>query len=170
MSLCNEGKISIKGGEHIKKLLILIYVLLVTLILSMRVQAAPQEGKYPCSLILGAKQNMPINARGVALAYHIIRDIGGERTSLSIHAQYLPNPSSLGSYDRYEGFAQVTGEISWRFPLYPTPAETENPTWTGRIDDISGPLERASIQVRLSNSKTNTLGPMVLENIMNKCN
>jgi hypothetical protein len=78
-------------------------------------------------------------------------------------------PTSLGSFDKYEGFAQVPGEISWRFPLYPAPPEAEIPTWTGRIDDISGPLERASIQVRLSNSRTNALGPIVLENSMNKC-
>jgi hypothetical protein len=34
----------------------------------------------------------------------------------------------------------VTDEISWRFPLYPTSAGTEIPTWTGRIDNITGPL------------------------------
>ncbi|MNI89439.1 hypothetical protein D3C73_1468350 [compost metagenome] len=113
---------------------------------------------------------MPINAKGVALAYRVKRDYGGERTSLSIHAQYLPAPASLGNYDRYEGFAQVPGEISWRFNLYPTPDETQNPTWAGRIDDISGPLERAVVQVRLSDSRTNTLGPAVLENYMKKCN
>ncbi|WP_228745113.1 hypothetical protein [Paenibacillus sp. S150] len=112
---------------------------------------------------------MPVNAKGVALAYRVVRDAGGERTSLSIHAQYLPDPASLGNYDRYEGFAQVPGEISWRFPLYPAPAATGNPTWAGRIDDISGPLERAAVQVRLSNSRTNTLGPIVVENVMSKC-
>jgi hypothetical protein len=32
-------------------------------------------------------------------------------------------PTSLGSFDKYEGFAQVPGEISWRFPLYPAPPE-----------------------------------------------
>ncbi|MBW4082363.1 hypothetical protein HYD27_13330 [Paenibacillus sp. S150] len=132
-------------------------------------QAAPQASPYPCSLILDAKENMPVNAKGVALAYRVVRDAGGERTSLSIHAQYLPDPASLGNYDRYEGFAQVPGEISWRFPLYPAPAATGNPTWAGRIDDISGPLERAAVQVRLSNSRTNTLGPIVVENVMSKC-
>jgi len=153
-----------------KKWLIMMNVLLVVLILPVRTEAAPQGTEYPCSLILNAKPDLPVNARGVALAYRIILDTGGERTSLSIHAQYLPDPSTLGSYDRYEGFARVAGEISWRFPLYPVPAAIGNPTWAGRIDDISGPLERAVVQVRLSNSATDALGPAVLENAMSKCN
>ncbi|WP_244169794.1 hypothetical protein [Paenibacillus helianthi] len=159
-----------KGGSTIKKPLLWICVLLLAAIFPVAVQAAPPESKYPCSLILSAKENMPVNAKGVALVYRVLRDVGGERTSLSIHAQYLPEPASLGNYDRYEGFAQVAGEISWRFRLHPAPAGTENPTWAGRIDDITGPLERASVQVRLSNSTTNTLGPIVLESVMSKCN
>lgn len=161
-----------KEGFDIKKSLTLLFVVLAVMIIPVETYAKPQEesqeAKYPCSLILNAKQNMPINAKGVALAYRITNDIGSERTSLSIHAQYLPDPSTLGNYDRYEGFAQVPGVISWRFILYPTP-EPEVPTWAGRIDDISGPLERASIQIRLSDSRTNTLGPIVLENHMNNC-
>lgn len=114
---------------------------------------------------------MPINTKGVALVYSVKRDFDIKRISLSIHALYLRNPSSFGGYDRYEGFAQVPGEISWRFPLYQAPNEMEFPIWTGQIDDITGTglLERALVQVRLSNSKTNTLGPVVLEQHMSKC-
>ncbi|QIR33363.1 hypothetical protein BVELS4_02106 [Bacillus velezensis] len=42
---------------------------------------------------------------------------------MSILAVHLPQPSSYGSYDGYEGFASKTGEISWRFKLYLTPEE-----------------------------------------------
>lgn len=126
----------------------------------------PQDVSIPCSLILKRVKNTPVNASGVALVSKIKREIGDERTSISIHAHHLPNPSSLGDYDSYEGFAQIPGVISWRFRLYPTP---DSPTWAGRFDEISIALTRARVQVRLSNSKTNTLGPVVLENMMKNC-
>ncbi len=123
--------------------------------------------KFPCSLILGANNNLPVNAKGVALVYPV-KTVGVEKISLSIHAQYLPEPSAGGNYDRYEGFAQVPGVISWRFILYPTPAP-EVPTWAGRFDDISASLDNATVQVRFSHSKTGALGPAVLEGSMNAC-
>jgi hypothetical protein len=77
----------------------------------------------------------------------------------------------MENYDRYEGFAQVSGVISWRFTIYPLSDYQKDPTWAGRLNGISGPyLENASVQVRLSNSKENTLGPVVLENHMKNCN
>lgn len=151
-----------------KKLFLLLCVTLALSMVPMKIQAGTPEAKYPCSLILNARGNMPTNAKGVALTYRVKRKVGGERISLSLHAQYLPTPFSLGDYDRYEGFAQVPGLISWQFRLYPTP-EPEIPTWAGRIDDISGALEHAKVQVRLYNSETKRLGPVVLENRMNHC-
>lgn len=138
--------------------------------------AGPQQIQYPCSLVLlgHVQTHTPVNAKGAALAYWIQRMGTDYRISLSLHAQYLPDPASLGNYDRYEGFAQVPGEISWRFTLYPTPgqsavSEEEVPTWAGRFDLISAPLEKAVVQVRLSNSKTGVLGPVILENQMTAC-
>jgi hypothetical protein len=167
----NGNNIHKKEAGFMKRISTAITVLFVLfLLLPMVVQAAPTANKYPCSLVLDAAQNMPINAKGAALAYVIKRDTGMDRTSLSIHAQYLPSPSSLGDYDRYEGFAEVPGEISWRFTLLPvTLPGTDIPIWSGRIDDITGPLERAVVQVRLSNSRTDKLGPIVLEKNMNQC-
>lgn len=152
---------------------ILILSCLMTAFSSMTIShAQPLEGTNACSLILNAKDNVPsINAKGVALTYPIKRLFSSGKISLSIHAQYLPDPSSRGNYDRYEGFAQVPGVISWRFTLYPVSDYQKDPTWAGRLDEISGPyLENASVQVRLSNSKENTLGPIVLENHMKNCN
>lgn len=131
---------------------------------------AVAEVTLPCSLILNPVGEISVNARGAALVYNIEREVGGERTSVSIVAHHLPAPSSLGDYDSYEGFAQIPGVISWRFRLYPTP-EPDNPTWAGRFDDISADLTdpQAKIQVRLANSRTNALGPAVLENTMDNC-
>jgi hypothetical protein len=70
--------------------------------------------------------------------------------------------------DRYEGFAFKPNEISWRFTLHPTP-EIDGPTWAGRFDLITAKMENAEVQVRLSNSKTEKLGPSVLVNRMNNC-
>jgi hypothetical protein len=90
------------------------------------------------------------------------------RTSISIHAVHLLKPAHYGNYDTYEGFAFIANKISWRFKLYPTP-EVDSPTWAGRIDDITAPLEDSKIEVRLSNSKTGTLGPAVLSSSYRLC-
>jgi hypothetical protein len=102
-----------------KKILILLCLMIAFSSMTIS-HAQPLEGTNACSLILNAKDNVPsINAKGVALAYPIKRLFSSGKISISIHAQYLPDPSSMGSYDRYEGFAQVPGVISWRFTLYP---------------------------------------------------
>jgi hypothetical protein len=49
---------------------------------------------------------------GVALVYKVKLTPSFPRTSISIHALYLPAPSSLGDYDRFEGFAFIPDEIS----------------------------------------------------------
>src|SRR5699024_65881 len=93
----------------------------------------------------------------------------GERTSIDILAHGLPNPSLLGDFDSYEGFAQVPNIISWRFRLYPTP-EQDTPTWAGRFDYITLRLTpNTKVQVRLSTSMTTQLGPVVLQATLNNC-
>jgi hypothetical protein len=90
------------------------------------------------------------------------------RTNVSILAVHLPEPSSYGNYDSYEGFAFIPDEISWRFRLYPT-QEEESPTWAGRFDLISAEMESVEVQVRLSNSKTEKLGPSILAKDIKSC-
>lgn len=144
---------------------------------------APQQQQaevtYPCSVVLNPVKSIP-NARGVALITKVKRQYTAspnspwwERESVSIHADWLPAPSSFGDYDSYEGFAEVKGKISWRFKLTPV----QNPqsfikgtTWVGNIYDISyGIPVNTHVQVRLSNSKTQKLGPAVLENTSDNC-
>ncbi|BDG35944.1 hypothetical protein IC801_14935 [Geobacillus sp. 44B] len=122
----------------------------------------------PCSLVLKPVDSSYPNAMGVALVYKVKLITGSPRTSISIHALHLPKPSSFGDYDRFEGFAFIPNVISWRFPLYPTP-ETDDPTWAGRLDSITAGLEDVQIQVRLSNTKTGKLGPVILTNSINYC-
>ncbi len=122
----------------------------------------------PCSLVLEPIDKSLSNAKGVGLVYKVKLTPSFPRTNVSILAVHLPEPSSIGDYDRYEGFAFIPNEISWRFTLYPSP-EKEDPTWGGRIDDITAELDSAKVQVRLSNSKTKKLGPPILSNTMNKC-
>jgi hypothetical protein len=129
---------------------------------------AASSVSVPCSLILKQVDSGYPNAMGAALVYKVKLIPGSPRTSISIHALHLPKPSSFGDYDRFEGFAFIPNVISWRFPLYPTP-ETDDPTWAGRLDSITAGLEDVQIQVRLSNTKTGKLGPVILTNSINYC-
>jgi hypothetical protein len=122
----------------------------------------------PCSLVLETVNTSYINAKGVLLVYKVKLRPSFPRTSISIHATHLPGPSSQGEYDGYEGFAFIQNEISWRFKLHPTPEEG-GPTWAGRFDEITADLTNSKIEVRLSNSKTGKLGPVVLASGINFC-
>ncbi|MBS4202181.1 hypothetical protein KHA93_21460 [Bacillus sp. FJAT-49732] len=122
----------------------------------------------PCSLVLEPVHKQDRNAKGVALLYKVKLTPSFPRTSISVHALHLPEPSSFGKYDTYEGFAFIKNEISWRFKLYPTP-ELDSPTWAGRFDDITAIMKGAEVQVRPSNSKIEKLGPPILSNPINKC-
>ncbi|GIO34232.1 hypothetical protein J2TS6_53730 [Paenibacillus albilobatus] len=121
----------------------------------------------PCSLVLEPVSGS-INEKGAALVYKVKLTPSFPRTSISIHAIHLLKPGHYGNYDTYEGFAFIANKISWRFKLYPTP-EADSPTWSGRIDDITAQLEDSKIEVRLSDSKTGTLGPAVLSNNFRLC-
>lgn len=123
---------------------------------------------FPCSVVLEpVTRNIP-NTKGVALVYKVRLIQSFPRTSVSIHAQHLPEPSTIGDFDGYEGFAFIPGEISWRFKLFPTPG-LNSPTWAGRIDDITAKMENVTIEVRPSNSKTEKLGAPILTNHIKNC-
>ena len=123
----------------------------------------------PCSLVLDPTDKTLTNAKGIALIYKVqLHPPSFPRTNISILAVHLPAPSTYGNYDSYEGFAYIPDEISWRFRLYPTPEE-ESPTWAGRFDLITAKMENIHVQVRLSNSKTNKLGPSILSNHIKSC-
>ena len=123
----------------------------------------------PCSMVLKPIDQELKNTTGVALIYKVqLHPPSFARTNISILGVHLPNPSSYGNYDSYEGFAFIPEEISWRFRLYPSP-EIDSPTWAGRIDDISAEMENVVVQVRLSNSKADKLGPSILENKISSC-
>nr|WP_245983366.1 hypothetical protein [Ammoniphilus oxalaticus] len=133
----------------------------------------PNNGKayvsMPCCSIMEPVNTAYENAKGAALVYKVnLLAPSFPRTHISIHATHLPAPSSLGDYDGFEGFAFIQNEISWRFKLYPTPEE-DGPTWAGRIDIITADLTNSVIQVRLSNSKTGKLGPIVLSSNIESC-
>lgn len=124
---------------------------------------------FPCSLILEPVSKNLNNAKGVALIYKAqLNPPSFPRTSISIHAVHLLEPSFYGDYNQYEGFAYIKDEISWRFTLYPTPEEL-SPTWAGRFDLITAEMKNVVVDVRPSNSKTNNLGPKVLTNTINSC-
>ncbi|MCR8645210.1 hypothetical protein NV379_21375 [Paenibacillus sp. N1-5-1-14] len=122
----------------------------------------------PCSSILEPVNTGFVNAKGAALVYKVKLSPSFPRTSISIQANHLPTPSSIGEYDSFEGFVFTQNEISWRFRLYPTPEEG-SPTWAGRFDEITADLANSKIEVRFSNSKTGNLGPVVLTGSINSC-
>ncbi|MGC5325087.1 hypothetical protein [Brevibacillus sp. SYSU BS000544] len=133
-----------------------------------QVSAAETMPPMPCSLVLEPVNPVYSNAKGVALVYKVKLTPSFPRTSLSIHALHLPEPSTFGQYDGYEGFAFIPGEISWRFKLYPT-SKQDSPTWAGRIDDITAKMDNVTIEVRPSNSKTEKLGSPTLRSHMKNC-
>ncbi|PAD66662.1 hypothetical protein CHH83_22850 [Bacillus sp. 7586-K] len=123
----------------------------------------------PCSMVLNPIDKELKNAKGVALVYKVqLRPPSFARTNISILGVHLPDPSSYGNYDRYEGFAIIPEEISWHFRLYPSP-EKDSPTWAGRFDEISAEIENVEVQIRLYNSKTEKIGPSILKNNIQYC-
>ncbi|MGF9967118.1 hypothetical protein [Bacillus rhizoplanae] len=123
----------------------------------------------PCSMVLEPIDKKLTNAKGTALIYKVqLRPPSFARTSVSILGVHLPEPSSYGNYDSYEGFAFIPEKISWRFRLYPSP-EKDSPTWAGRFDEITAQMENVEVQVRLSNSKTEKLGPSILRGNIKYC-
>ena len=123
----------------------------------------------PCSMVLEPIDKNLANAKGTALVYKVqLRPPSFARTNVSILGVHLPEPSSYGNFDSYEGFAFIPDEISWRFKLYPSP-ERDSPTWAGRFDEITAKMENVEVQVRLSNSKTEKLGPSILRGNIKYC-
>ncbi|SDO69193.1 hypothetical protein [Halobacillus aidingensis] len=123
----------------------------------------------PCSMVLEPVDQNLINAKGTALVYKVqLFPPSFARTNISILAVHLPEPSNYGAFDSYEGFAYIREEISWRFRLFPTPEEI-SPTWAGRFDLITAEMKNVEVQVRLSNTKTKKLGPIVLKNNIDQC-
>ncbi|MFO1445086.1 hypothetical protein KDN24_18170 [Bacillus sp. Bva_UNVM-123] len=142
-------------------------------------QTLPQVS-YPCSVVLQPVRDIP-NALGTALIAQVKKPYTDSQTSplrirksVGIYADWLPFPSTFGDYDQYEGFAQISGIISWRFKMYlvkeAPPSWFGGTSWVGKFDEISSELpENTHVQIRLSNSKTNKLGPAILQNTLNRC-
>ncbi|CAK8583931.1 hypothetical protein [Priestia megaterium] len=148
-----------------KKLTLVIVLSFIVLVYPYQANAS----KMPCSLILEPIDKHLKNAKGTALIYKVqLNPPSFPRTNISILGVHLPKPSSYGRYDGYEGVASVPNEVSWRFRMYPTP-EDESPTWAGRFDLITVDMKNVKIQIRLSNSKTEKLGPPILQARMALC-
>ncbi|PGK25031.1 hypothetical protein CN902_24330 [Priestia megaterium] len=148
-----------------KKIVLVMLLLFVVIVYPNETNAS----KMPCNLTLEPLDKKLKNAKGMGLIYKVqLNPPSFERTNISILAVHLPEPSSFGNYDSYEGFASIPNEISWRFKLYPTPEE-DNPTWAGRFDLITAKMRNAKVEVRLSNSKTKKLGPPILRGTLKSC-
>jgi hypothetical protein len=148
-----------------KRLILGIFIISILIIFPLHSNAVT----FPCSMVLEPIDKKLENAKGTALIYKVrLRPPSFARTNISILGVHLPEPSSYGNYDSYEGFAFIQSEISWRFRLYPTP-EIDSPTWAGRFDEITAKMENVEVQVRLSNSKNEKLGPPILRSDINKC-
>ncbi|PGX43504.1 hypothetical protein COE67_06530 [Priestia megaterium] len=148
-----------------KKIVLVMLLLFVVIVYPNETNAS----KMPCNLTLEPLDKKLKNAKGMGLIYKVqLNPPSFERTNISILAVHLPEPSSFGNYDSYEGFASIPNEISWRFKLYPTPEE-DTPTWAGRFDLITAKMRNAKVEVRLSNSKTKKLGPPILRGTLKSC-
>lgn len=148
-----------------KKIVLVMLLLFVVIVYPNETNAS----KMPCNLTLEPLDKKLKNAKGMGLIYKVqLNPPSFERTNISILAVHLPEPSSFGDYDSYEGFASIPNEISWRFKLYPTPEE-DTPTWAGRFDLITAKMRNAKVEVRLSNSKTKKLGQPILRGTLKSC-
>ncbi|MFS2170347.1 hypothetical protein [Priestia megaterium] len=148
-----------------KKIVLVMLLLFVVIVYPDETNAS----KMPCNLTLEPLDKKLKNAKGMGLIYKVqLNPPSFERTNISILAVHLPEPSSFGDYDSYEGFASIPNEISWRFKLYPTPEE-DTPTWAGRFDLITAKMRNAKVEVRLSNSKTKKLGQPILRGTLKSC-
>ncbi|WKG33293.1 hypothetical protein [Priestia aryabhattai] len=149
-----------------KPFILMLFMLLVTTVSPLQTHA----DKMPCTISLEPVNKSLKNTKGSALIYNV--QLGSPpsfpRTNISILGVHLPNPSSYGQYDSYEGYATIPNEISWRFRMYPTPEE-DGPTWAGRIDLITADMRNVKVQIRLSNAKLEKLGPPVLQGKINIC-
>ena len=165
----------------IKKLIrrIVMVILILNLCGSVHAQTSEQV-TYPCGVVLSPSKDIS-NAQGVALITKVKKPYTDEpespireRESVGIYADWLPSPSEFGDFDQYEGFAQVPDIISWRFKMYPvkedTPSWFGGMPWVGKFDEITFGLPKTTrVEVRLSNSKTNQLGPAMLQNTLQGC-
>ncbi|WP_461673298.1 hypothetical protein [Priestia megaterium] len=148
-----------------KKIALVMLLLFVVIVYPNETNAS----KMPCNLTLEPLDKKLKNAKGMGLIYKVqLNPPSFERTNISILAVHLPEPSSFGDYDSYEGFASIPNEISWRFKLYPTPEE-DTPTWAGRFDLITAKMRNTKVEVRLSNSKTKKLGQPILRGTLKSC-
>lgn len=135
---------------------------------------------YPCSIVLEPVSEIP-NSSGTALIAKVKKpytDQPGsparERTGVGVYADWMPIPSAFGDYDQYEGFAQIPGEISWRFNMNlvkeDQPSWFGGSPWVGKFDEISAELSaETNVSIRLSNSRTNRLGPAILQGTLKGC-
>lgn len=168
----------IRLNRMLKSLLPLL-VLLLPHAVTAKAQTTAQIS-YPCSVVLHPVRDIP-NALGTALIAKVKKPYTDmptspvrERQSIGIYADWMPPPSSFGDYDRYEGLAQIPGEISWRFKMYSV--NEDMPSWAGgapqagKFDQISSELPvNTRVEIRLSNSKMNRLGPAILQNTLSGC-
>ncbi|WP_413816892.1 hypothetical protein [Priestia megaterium] len=149
-----------------KPFILMLFMLLATTVSPLQTHA----DKMPCTISLEPVNKNLKNTKGSALIYNV--QLGSPpsfpRTNISILGVHLPDPSSYGQYDSYEGYATIPNEISWRFRMYPTPEE-DGPTWAGRIDLITADMRNVKVQIRLSNAKLEKLGPPVLQGKINIC-
>ncbi|MFE6799846.1 hypothetical protein [Paenibacillus chitinolyticus] len=83
--------------------------IIVALLILGSVLISPKNGianvSMPCSSVLEPVNTGYVNAKGVALVYKVELTPSFPRTSISIHANHLPTPSSIGEYDGFEGVA-----------------------------------------------------------------
>jgi hypothetical protein len=107
---------------------------------------------------------MPADAAGVVLVRRL-QELRPGRYAFSILAHDLPAPEEVGLFDQYQGLVFVPEVIAWVFALHATP-ETP-PTWAGTFTESTlDPTPLGIAQVRLVNSETGVVGPVVLETML----
>lgn len=135
--------------------------------------ASPTQMKaspMPCSAVLEPVNQKLKNAKGAALIYKCsyTRQVLQERIwvfLLSTFLSHLLMEATTVMKDLPPKQGRSVGDLNY----IRLPRKSESPNWAGRVDSISAEMTNVKVQVRLSNSKTQKLGPSVLTNNIQSC-
>lgn len=119
---------------------------------------------FPCCAVLRPVAGRAPNAVGSAL----IRQLGNGRQAVSFLATGLPNPSTLGNFNAFEGFVEIAGIGGFAAILFPVPQDQGS--WAGTVTLIHPILFAGSqLSVRPINTNTGVSGQPVLVGNLLQC-
>ncbi len=128
------------------------------------------ELEIPCTALLDPAQSIITDAAGSVL----VRFLSTNQRSISVLGVGIPEPSTLGSFNSYQGRVVFPPpeDAAFEFILSPTPSIPSQPkTWSGSLNFVvgSGWPTDTMIVVRPINLSTSVTGAAVLVGTLTNC-